>query len=141
MNQDPRSERQYVRGIDPDPQRALKWLPLAVVLLGLGFGVGALLGSAGAGVAIGVGLTGVFVTWREVLSERRQQELDHRGAQEAKQRLDQMPGDRSKLTPIERIGRGRPDRGMLLSERVEQGVGSHCGHRSLLSAQGLRPRD
>ena len=104
VDQDPRSKRQYVRGIDPDPQRALKWLPLVLVLLGLGFGVGALLGSAGTGVAIGVGLTGVFVAWREVLSERRQQELDHRGSHEAKQLLDHMPGDPSKLTPLSGLG-------------------------------------
>lgn len=121
VDQDPRSERQYVRGIDSDPQRALKWLPLVLVVLGLGFGIGALLGSAGTGVAIGVGLTGLFVAWREVLSERRQQGLDDRRAQERKQRQDQMPGDPSKLTPFERIGRPRPDRGMLLAEqRIEQ---------------------
>jgi hypothetical protein len=121
VDQDPRSERQYVRGIDSDPQRALKWLPLVLVLLGLGFGIGALLGSAGTGVAIGVGLAGLFVAWRDVLSERRQQGLDDRGAEERRRRQDQMPGDPSKLTPFERIERGRPDRGMLLSEqRVEQ---------------------
>jgi len=51
----------------------------------------ALLGSPSTGVAIGVGLTGLFIAWREVLSERRQEELDDRRAEERRQRQDQMP--------------------------------------------------
>lgn len=111
----------HLRGIDPDPRRALKWQPLVLVLLGLGFGIGALLGSASTGVAIGVGLTGLFIAWREVLSERSQEESDDRRAEERRQRHDQMPSDPSKLTPFERIGRARADRGMLSSEQwIEQ---------------------
>ena len=78
---DPRSRPKDLLGIDPDPRRALKWQPLVVVLLGLGFGIGALLGSARIGLVIGVVLTGLFVAWREVLSERRQVELDDRWAE------------------------------------------------------------
>ena len=124
----------HLRGIDPDPQRALKWQPVVLVLLGLGFGLGALLGSAGAGLAMGAGLTGVFIAWREVLSERRQEELNDRRAEELVQRRDQMRLDSSELTPFERIGRARAAPDDVLNSGSSRSERSEAPGRELTTA-------
>ncbi|HSO97989.1 MAG TPA: hypothetical protein VLP43_03485 [Solirubrobacteraceae bacterium] len=82
MDYHPHDQRNFIRWIDPDPQRTLKWLPIVLVFQGSGFCIGLLLGDPRLGLYLACGPAGLFIAWREEIAERRAEERSETATRE-----------------------------------------------------------